>query len=190
MIDNVNSESISPVNVTDDCEACLNHWIALYTRPRSEKKVASILASLGIESYLPVQRQMRQWSDRKKLIDVVVIPMVIFVYTSREKIEQITRYNLILRPFKMPGSKEISIIPHDQIKKLKYILGQTKIPVEFNPNIFHIHQNVRIIRGPLIGLLGEVLNPMEDSADVLILIEGLGGVKLTTNKSNLEAISY
>ena len=73
----------SSVNGTDDREAYSKSWIALYTRPRSEKKVRDYLNSIGIENYLPVQYQLRQWSDRKKLVEVVVIPMVIFVTIER-----------------------------------------------------------------------------------------------------------
>ncbi len=53
----------SSANVTGDREACSKFWIAAYTRPRSERKAAQELAKLGIETYVPVQKQMRLWSD-------------------------------------------------------------------------------------------------------------------------------
>ena len=70
MNDNSNTHSVPPVNGTDDREARSKFWIAVYTRPRSEKKAASELNKLGIETYLPIQRQLRKWSDRKKIVDV------------------------------------------------------------------------------------------------------------------------
>ena len=41
-------------------------WYAVYTRSRFEKKAAERLAEQGIEAYVPLQRVMRQWSDRRK----------------------------------------------------------------------------------------------------------------------------
>lgn len=112
--------SVSPVVGTDDREARPKFWIALYTRPRSEKKVKEILDKMGIETYLPIQKQMRQWSDRKKLVDVVVIPMTIFVNLSKKKIPLIINHPLNLRPFAFPGSKDIAKIPVNQIDLLKF----------------------------------------------------------------------
>ena len=58
----------SPANGADDREAYQKNWVAVYTRPRSEKKAAEELNKAGIEVYLPIQKQIRQWSDRKKAL--------------------------------------------------------------------------------------------------------------------------
>ena len=91
--------SCSSVDVTDDREARPKFWVALYTRPRSEKKVRAYLDSIGIENYLPVQMQLRQWSDRKKMVEVVVIPMVIFVSVDKNDPAKLPTSPLIIRPF-------------------------------------------------------------------------------------------
>ena len=41
-------------------------WLAAYVKMHHEKKVRDRLASMGIEHFLPVQEEVRQWSDRKK----------------------------------------------------------------------------------------------------------------------------
>lgn len=79
MTENDIPEFVSPANGTDDREACSKFWIAAYTRPRSEKKVATELSKSGIETYVPIQKQLRIWSDRKNKIEMAVIPMIIFV---------------------------------------------------------------------------------------------------------------
>ena len=152
MTDFIESRGVSPVYGTDGREACPKFWIALYTRPRSEKKVKQILDKIGIETYLPMQNQMRQWSDRKKLVDVVVIPMTIFVNISKEKLPLINNHPLILRPFTFPGSKDIAKIPVNQIELLKFILGQSDYPVYFDTSAFQANDKVRVLRGPLMGL--------------------------------------
>ena len=56
------------------------NWYVLYTRPRSEKKVANQLQRMGLESYCPVRNEMRQWSDRRKKVEVPVLPSMILVH--------------------------------------------------------------------------------------------------------------
>ena len=53
-------------------------WYACYTRARAEKRAASLLASNGVESYLPVIEQLRQWSDRKKRVAFPLFPGYVF----------------------------------------------------------------------------------------------------------------
>ena len=103
MLHSKESRDVSSVNGTDDREARPKSWIALYTRPRSEKKVRAYLDSIGVENYLPVQHQIRQWSDRKKLVEVVVIPMVIFVLIDKSEISSIISNPLIIKPLSLPG---------------------------------------------------------------------------------------
>lgn len=77
------SELVPAVDVTDDREARSKFWIAAYTRPESEKKAASELSKI-MKTYVATQTPIRQWSDRKKEIESVVIPMVIFAEVSSE----------------------------------------------------------------------------------------------------------
>lgn len=52
-------------------------WYVLYVRMHHEKKTAEKLKVAGVTHYLPVQEVIRQWSDRRKKLQVVVIPMMI-----------------------------------------------------------------------------------------------------------------
>src|SRR5665647_1355860 len=47
-------------------------WYAIYTRSRSEKSVNLELSLTGIESYLPLKKTIRKWSDRKKMVEVPI----------------------------------------------------------------------------------------------------------------------
>ena len=55
------------------------NWFVLYTKPRFEKKVEEGLLSLGIEVYCPTRKEIRIWSDRKKRVDVPVLPSMVLV---------------------------------------------------------------------------------------------------------------
>ena len=54
-------------------------WMVVYTRPRYEKKVDNILISKRIESYCPIRKVEKQWTDRKKIIDEVIFRSYVFV---------------------------------------------------------------------------------------------------------------
>ena len=51
----------------------------MYTRPRWEKKVAETLAAKGIKNYCPLNRVMRQWSDRQKVVFEPLFKGYVFV---------------------------------------------------------------------------------------------------------------
>src|SRR5687767_10865779 len=84
-------------------------WFAVYTRPRWEKKISAILEQKGIEYYCPVQKVVRQWSDRKKVILEPVFKTYIFIKISEQKKWDIKRIDGILnyvywlgKPAKIP----------------------------------------------------------------------------------------
>ena len=60
-------------------------WYAIYTKPRWEKKVDSALLSKGINSWCPVQRVQRQWSDRKKVVEEPLFKSYVFVHINEEE---------------------------------------------------------------------------------------------------------
>ena len=60
-------------------------WYALYTKPRWEKKVAAGLAARGLEAYLPLNKVLRQWSDRKKWVELPLMPSYVFVQVAPEE---------------------------------------------------------------------------------------------------------
>ena len=63
----------------------IKQWYALYTKPRWEKKVDSILLRKGIESWCPLQKVERQWSDRKKIIEDPLFKSYVFVHIAEEE---------------------------------------------------------------------------------------------------------
>lgn len=58
------------------------NWYVVYTKPKWEKKVADKLTQLGIECYCPLIMQVKQWSDRKKKIEVPLFNSYVFVKVS------------------------------------------------------------------------------------------------------------
>lgn len=55
------------------------NWYVVYTKPKWEKKVAEKLNQIGIECYCPLITQIKQWSDRKKKVEVPLFNSYVFV---------------------------------------------------------------------------------------------------------------
>ena len=58
------------------------NWRVLYTKSRQEKKVAACLTEKGIKNYLPTIKTLKQWSDRKKMVEEVLFKSYVFVNLS------------------------------------------------------------------------------------------------------------
>ena len=59
-------------------------WLAVYTRPRWEKKVNQLLAEKGVERYCPLNKIRRKWSDRVKVVEEPLFKSYVFVKVNDE----------------------------------------------------------------------------------------------------------
>lgn len=184
------SELVPAVDVTDDREARSKFWIAAYTRPKSEKKAASELSKI-MKTYVATQTLIRQWSDREKKIESVVIPMIIFAEVSSEdEILYVKKHPLVLKILTLPGQKQAAHIPAKQIERLKFMLHKSENPVNFIQGNIKLSDSVRVIRGNLLGLEGVVDRNPDGKTFIVVTIDILGGAKVSVNISDLELISH
>ncbi|CAM3674009.1 UpxY family transcription antiterminator [Flavobacterium chungbukense] len=92
------------------------NWYVIYTKPKWEKKVADKLQQLGIECYCPLITQVKQWSDRKKKIEVPLFNSYVFVQiadSERSSVFQVAgviRYLFWLGKPAIVKDEEINII--------------------------------------------------------------------------------
>lgn len=181
-------EKCSLVNGTNDREAYPKRWFAALVQMNCEKKVAAKLEQMGVANYVPVQREEHQWSDRKKKIDRVVIPMVVFVRLAQNEEDEFRRLSFILKFITYPGSKELATpIPDEQIEKLKFLLHNADAKVSIVENL-KVGDKVCLIRGPMKGLEGELSHIEENKPIVAIRIDGLGYACVSVEKVNLVVI--
>jgi transcription antitermination factor NusG len=132
------------------------NWYAIRVKSRSEKKVFADLLELGIEAYLPLQRKLRQWSDRKKWVEMPLISGYVFVYISRKEYETVLRiYNVVCYVY---FEGKAAIIRDEDINLLKRMLGQAEIELEITVEELKPGQMVEIVTGPLIGVVGELID--------------------------------
>ena len=130
------------------------YWYAAYTKSRAEKKVQLELEYQGIDHYLPLQRKLRQWSDRKKWVEVPLISGYIFVCVDAFEYNKVLKTDGIVSYVRFEGKP--AIIPEDQIETIKKLLRQSEIEIEVSPTGFSKGDQIEVIAGPLIGLQGRL----------------------------------
>lgn len=92
------------------------NWYVVYTKPKWEKKVAEKLQQIGIESYCPLVTQVKQWSDRKKKVEVPLFNSYVFVQLADNdrntvfQVAGIVRYLFWLGKPAIVRDEEIDII--------------------------------------------------------------------------------
>lgn len=133
------------------------NWYLLYTNPRAEKKVADELKRKDIEVFLPLQKTLKQWSDRKKWIEEPLFKSYVFVYTELEKnFYPILNTNGVVKFISFQG--KTAQVDYREIDLVKRILGDISLQAETLENsALEIGDEVEIIGGPLIGSKGKLL---------------------------------
>ena len=179
------------VNGTNGREAHPKRWIAELVQVNCEKKTATRLGKVGYETYIPTQQEVHQWSDRKKKVDRLIMPMVVFVRATEHEEEWLRNQSFIHKLLALPGSDEdkkkfATPIPDNQIERLKFLLENAESEVTIVSN-FKVGDSVCVTSGPLKGLEGVVNEADEKSSIVGIQIDGLGYacVKIAKKTCNL-----
>lgn len=184
-----------PQGVDDAVGVPERRWFIAIVNSRQEKKVADNLQELGYESYVASQKELCVWKNgRRKIVDRVVIPSIVFVKCSdRERLRIvnlpfINRF-MVNRIADTGGfNKPVAVVGDKEIKKLKFMLGQSDQPVEFEPTIFRVKDNVRVIRGNLCGLEGEIRKESDGTSKLIVSLPHLGGATLIIDPKDVEKI--
>jgi len=131
-----------------------NKWYALYTRPRAEKQVYQRLVEAGIETFLPLQKTFRKWSDRKKLIEKPLLSSYIFVKTKSKHFVIVYKTPGIVKFVTFEGHPVP--IPQNQVDNLR-LLVNSDAEIEVTSMKLETGDNVEVISGSLQGLKGELI---------------------------------
>ena len=143
------------------------NWYAAYTKSRNEKKVFQLLQKNNIEVYLPLQKKLKQWSDRKKWVEVPLFNSYIFVKISSKEYFSVLKTPGIVKFISFEG-KAVPI-PESQITTLQKII-EGQIEFEISSEIFKKGDQIRIESGSFSGIYGEVIE-IRDNKKFLIRIE-------------------
>lgn len=180
---------VSAVNGTGDREAYPKYWYAAQVRSCCEKKVANKLNGLGVETYVPFREEIRQWSDRKKKISVVLIPMVVFLHIEPDRITEVQQLSFVYEILKYPGQKSPAIIPTEQIDCLKSMIRASNGQIDFNATTFNAGDHVIVWKGKLQGLSGKIKEDSTGKVKIRVIIDLLGSATAEISVSDLKILT-
>src|SRR6056297_2868862 len=135
-------------------ENAANHkkWHVIYTRSRAEKQVCANLTNQRIECFLPLQKKLRQWKDRKKWVEMPLISGYCFVCIDQKEYEKVLQTQNVVNYIRFEGKP--AQIPSRQIDYLKKLTAQSDFAIEVSRQTFSPGQKAEIIAGPLLGVQG------------------------------------
>jgi transcription antitermination factor NusG len=146
-------------------------WLAIYSRPRWEKKVNQLLIEKGFESYCPLNKVRRKWSDRVKIVEEPLFKSYVFVKVNEEDRTGVRMTTGVINFVYWEGKP--AVIKEKEINAIKRFLNEYE-NVEVQPMNLQVHQRVKITTGPLMDQEGEVLSLQRKA--VKVAIDSLGYV--------------
>ena len=139
---------------TQDLKSIISkYWYAIYVRSRHEKSVHAELQQKGIESSLPLISVTRQWSDRRKKVEVPLFRGYVFVKIDikNEKLPVLTTSGVV----KFVAFNNVTVpIPEDQMYWLQQMIASDLLLSQEQD--FPIGTEIDVMFGPLKGLRGRV----------------------------------
>lgn len=161
-------------------------WFAIRTRYKCEKVVQKALSGKGITAYLPLQKHMRRWERKKRIVELPLITCYVFV-----KIVQ-ADYVKVLETEHVAGfvrfSRNLIAIPESEIEIIRRVVAD-EIEAMVNPTALVEGQRVEIIWGRLTGIQGTLVS-VEGKHSVVIELEHVGySLQLTIDPAFLRRSS-
>jgi transcriptional antiterminator RfaH len=147
------------------------NWYVVYTKPKWEKKVAEQLMKNGIECYCPLTTVVRQWSDRKKKVEVPLFNSYVFVQLAEEERNLVFQSNGVVRYLFWMGKP--AIVRDEEINTIKKWLDKpNKADVTVIP--FRIGDKIKLDSGPFSNQ--EAIVQEVNNTHYVLVLESLGCV--------------
>ena len=150
----------------------IKKWNAVYVNSRAEKKISEMLNSKGLEAYAPLVKTMRQWSDRKKMVELPLLNGYVFVKTNALENDKVMHtkgvVNFVRSEGKIAIIRDIEIDRLKQLVSLGYHLEAGGIDKKYKEG-----DKIKISSGVLKGIEGYIVDANE-SSQIEVLLESIG----------------
>lgn len=147
------------------------NWYVIYTKPKWEKKVADKLTQIGIECYCPLITQVKQWSDRKKKIEVPLFNSYVFVQLADSDRNSVFEVAGVVRYLFWLGKP--AIVRDEEINIIKTSLKATNIS-DISVSSIQVGDRIKLENGAFVNqdaIVQEVSN-----THYILVLESLGCV--------------
>jgi len=140
-------------------------WYAVYTKPRWEKKIAESLTKKGFENYCPLNRQSKQWHDRKKIVHEPLFTSYVFVRTEEIRLSRIRAVDGIINL--VYWLKKPAVIRTEEIDTIRKFLNEYGY-AELEKVAVSVDDRVRILNGAFMNEEGSVVSVSNKSVKVAL----------------------
>lgn len=148
--------NVLPTDVIGRSVAHSKRWLVAIVRIHHEKKTSERLTKMGVENFLPIQQEVHNWSDRRKVVDRVILPMMIFVHVDPQEQKEVLTLSAISRYMVLRGESTPAVIPDQQMLRFKFMLDYSDETICMSTSPLAPGEKIRVIKGPLAGLEGEL----------------------------------
>lgn len=164
---NKNDYTREPENHLDTKEP---KWFAVYTKYKREKTVQRDLNQKGITTFLPIQKVVRVYTRKRKVVELPLISCYLFVQITKPEYVPVLETDDVVKFVRF--SKNLISIPEEEIKLLKQIIGEG-IPLTAEKIGLQKGDAVEITGGTLIGLKG-ILIEEHGEKEMVVDLETMG----------------
>ena len=147
-------------------------WFAIYTRPRAEKKVAQQIETYNYEVYLPLKKELRQWKDRKKWVEVPLFNSYIFVKVNAKQYYEIPKLIKGFVKYVTIGGQKIAV-RNQEIETIKQLLDYSNDNIDVLNQDLRLNQKIEVKIGQLKGLKGKLVE-FRGKYKIAVRIDALG----------------
>lgn len=130
-------------------------WLVFYTKSRHEMKVAGYLERKGYQVFLPMQKVLRQWSDRKKKVTTPLFRSYIFVHDSESRIQDILQIPGIA--WNVRYNNKPAVLREKEIETIKRFLATGLLIETSTDPVFQVGEDAEVVDGPLKGVRGKII---------------------------------
>jgi transcriptional antiterminator RfaH len=160
-------------------------WYPVYTRSRAEKKANEELKRKGIQTYLPLKKAVKHWSDRKKIVEEPLIKSYLFAYISAREYAEVLMTNGVARFIYF--SSQVASIPDQQIHDLKLLLA-TDADLELIDYDIKPGESVLIKAGPFKGIIAELVS-LQNKQRIILRLQNMGySININTSIAFVEPL--
>ena len=163
-------------------------WFAARTRANQELGIRKSLIKYNKTYYLPTHTITRRISDRIKKVEVPIINNLIFIRTTKANaFSLIKEYGLKLSYLKDRETGSLLVVPEKQMADFMFVMDLSPETAIYNNEDFAAGDKVRIVKGQLAGLEGELVR-IAGKNHVLVRIPQVLAVGVTVMRGWVEKV--
>lgn len=134
-------------------------WFIAFVKSNQERRTAEVLAMMGQEYYLPIQREIHRWSDRNRIVERLVIPHMIFIRcTEHERTQLLASVWQIYAFMSNGGPYNATVVRDSEMETFRAMVEHSGRNVSMSSVPLAVGDHVRVTSGPLTGYECELIS--------------------------------